>query len=316
MTFRSLVVTAYIILVAISGLFAWRVTTLATANSLQLRTIQELNAKLAASQQRFIEQRELLRQDAIANTTRSPDEFLALFPARFPAGNWRPAEDAFEDCWFRSSDGLRLHGWLIQHPQSKITLLLLHGNAGNLTHRAERAELLSRRYQASIFIFDYRGYGRSEGTPTISGVLDDARAARAFFAEREGLAENKIVLLGESLGGAIAVDLASRDGARGLILESAFSSLRDVAATHYPAILVDTLVADRLNSAARIGDYHGPILQVHGDSDQVIPLALGQKVHDAANEPKTLVILPGHDHNDPLPATYYEALNRFFSTLK
>lgn len=316
MTLRWLAVACIVLLSAVSGFFAWRATTLATANRLQRRTIDELNATLAASQQRLIEQRELLRQDALTNTTRTPDEFFALFPAPFPAGNWQPAENTFEDCWFRSVDDLRLHGWLIRHPQPKFAVLLLHGNAGNLTYRAERAELLSRRYQASVFVFDYRGYGRSEGTPTISGVLNDARAARVFLAERVGVAEREIVLLGESLGGALAVDLASSEGARCLILESAFSSLKDVAAAHYPAILVDALVADRLNSAARIGSYHGPLLQVHGDADGVIPVALGRKLHDAANEPKTLLILPGHDHDDPLPATYYEALDQFFGQLK
>jgi fermentation-respiration switch protein FrsA (DUF1100 family) len=175
--------------------------------------------------------------------------------------------------------------------------------------------MFSQRYAASVLVFDYRGYGRSEGTPTIGGLLHDARAARALLAERMGIAENEVVLLGESLGGAVAVELAAKDGARGLILESTFSSLKEAAASHYPTWLVDTLVADRLNSSARISSYLGPLLQVHGANDRTIPLELGRKLHDSANEPKTLLVLPGHDHNDRLPTEYYRKLDEFMRDL-
>jgi fermentation-respiration switch protein FrsA (DUF1100 family) len=193
---------------------------------------------------------------------------------------------------------------------------MLHGNAGNLTHRATVAHLWSERYNVSFFVFDYRGYGRSEGTPTIAGLLHDARAARRELASREGIAEEEVVLFGESLGGAVAVDLAAVDGARGLILQSTFSSLREVARTHYPPLLVDALVADKLNAAEAIQRYRGPLLQSHGDADGTIPMALGRKLYDAANQPKQFVVLPGIDHNDLLPRGYYEALGNFFRSLE
>ena len=276
-----------------------------------LRSQQEL----ALARQVVISQRELLRRQTLTSTSRTPDEFFALFPARFPQGNWQPAESIFEDCWFRSADGLRLHGWLVHRDQPSHVILLVHGNAGNLTHRGALAKMLSERYGASVLVFDYRGYGRSEGTPTIPGLLLDAQATRAYLAEREGVDVKDTVLIGESLGGAVAVDIAAADGARALILHSTFSSLKEVAAAHYPAILVDAVVADRLDSVARIKQFRGPLLQVHGEADRTIPLALGRRLFDAANEPKEFVSLPGHDHNDLLPESYLNQLQQFLDRL-
>lgn len=279
------------------------------------RQIAELNREVDEARQQAIALREQLRKQTLRETVRTPDEFLALFPAPFPQGDWSPAESAFEDCWFRSADGLRLHGWLLRHNQPREVLLLIHGNAGNVTQRARAAQLLSQRCQASVFVFDYRGYGRSEGTPTIPGLLRDARAARAFVAQREEIKEPDVILVGESLGGAIAVDLAAEDGARALVLQSTFASFKEVAAAHYPALLVDALVANRLDSAARIAKYGGPLFQVHGDADRTILLEQGRKLFAAANEPKVFLALPGHDHNDPLPDQFYGQLQQFLGKL-
>ena len=277
--------------------------------------LEQLRRENEELREQAVQQRELLREQTLKSTRRSADELLGLFPSKFPIGNWQPAEARFEDCWFHSVDGLRLHGWLLRHPRPRAILLHLHGNAGNLSHRARFAELLSERCGASVMLLDYRGYGRSEGVPTMEGLLRDARAARAYVAARESLREDQIVLVGESLGGAVAVDLAAEDGARGLVLASTFSSLQDVAKTHYPPFLVSLLVSNKLNSASRIGKYHGPLLQIHGAADATIPLAFGRKLFDAANEPKTLLILPGHDHNSALPEEFYAALDRFLRGL-
>ena len=299
---------------------AYRQNSLANESRDRAQTILALEEQLGAARQEIarqeqVAQRESLRRQTLAGANRSPDEFLALFPARFPQGDWQPAESHFEDCWFRSADGLRLHGWLLVHERPRHVLLLVHGNAGNLTHRAATAQYLSERYSATVFVFDYRGYGRSEGTPTIPGLLDDARAARQLLAQRAGVSEPAIVLLGESLGGAIAVDLAAADGARALVLQSTFSSLKEVAAAHYPAMLVDVLVANRLDSAAKIKQFRGPLLQFHGQADRTIPFALGRKLFDAANQPKTFMALPRHDHNHPLPEQYYQRLDEFMARL-
>ncbi|MBC8873758.1 MAG: alpha/beta hydrolase [Planctomycetes bacterium] len=275
----------------------------------------DLARQLHASERRITEQRQIIRDHALDESVRSAADLLALFPAKFPDGNWEPADLDFEDCWFQTIDGLRLHGWYLGHEDPRAVVLFAHGNAGNLSHRAAHVRFLRDRFRVSVFVFDYRGYGRSEGVPTVDGLVRDARAACDYLAKREGIAKDEIVLLGRSLGGALAVRLASEDGARGVILESTFSSLSDVAKTHFPRVLVDFVLTNDLDSASGIAKYQGPLLQGHGDADQTIPYSLGRKLFDAANEPKTFVTLRGRDHNDPPTDEYYQALEEFLSSL-
>jgi uncharacterized protein len=240
---------------------------------------------------------------------------LIFHPSRYPDGNWNPQGLAFEDAWFNASDGTRLHGWYVSCDQPRAVILFAHGNGGNITDRVDILRALHDRMHSAVMIFDYRGYGRSEGSPNERGILADARAARKWLAARSGIAETQIVMMGESLGGGVAVDLAAADGARGLILENTFSSLPDVAATHFPWLPVHLLMRARLNSAAKIPNYHGPLLQVHGDRDQIIPFAIGKKLFDAANEPKQFVVIPGGDHNDPRTPAFLNALEAFIGKL-
>lgn len=240
---------------------------------------------------------------------------LLYFPSVYPSGNWQPAGLKFEDAWFSSADGTSLHGWYVPCQNAKATVLFCHGNGGHLAHRAETIKTLHDRVGVSILIFDYRGYGRSQGRPNEAGVLADARAARRWLADREKIAETDIVMMGESLGGAVAVDLAARDGARALVLESTFSNLPDTAAYHYSWLPVRWLMRSRFDSIGKIGNYHGPVWQVHGDADGIIPLSLGQRLFAAANEPKQFKLLPGHDHNDRMPPSYYAELANFFDQL-
>ncbi len=240
---------------------------------------------------------------------------LIFFPSRYPAGNWNPPGLVYEDAWFNASDGTRLHGWYMPHEQPRAVVLFAHGNGGNLSHREEILRLLHDRLRATVLIFDYRGYGRSAGSPSESGVLDDARAARAWLAERAQVPSAEIVLMGESLGGAVAVDLAAGDGARGLILESTFSSLPDVAGHHYRWAPVRLLMRSRFDSVSKIGRYHGPLLQVHGDADTIVPIEYSRRLFAAANEPKQFVEIPGGDHNDPRTPAFIKALDQFLDQL-
>jgi fermentation-respiration switch protein FrsA (DUF1100 family) len=121
--------------------------------------------------------------------------------------------------------------------------------------------------------------------------------------------------MGRSLGGAVAVQLAADGGARALVLESTFSSLKEVAVSHYPKLLVNLLVADRLDSRAAISQYHGPVFFSHGNADQTIPIGLGRELFDAANEPKTFLEIAGSDHNDPQSERYYDQLESFLAAL-
>jgi hypothetical protein len=240
---------------------------------------------------------------------------LIFFPTVYPDGYWDPSGLEFEDAWFEAPDGTKLHGWYVPHADPRAVILFAHGNAGNLSDRADIVDDLVKRLGVSVMIFDYRGYGRSGGTPSEAGILTDARAARRWLANRAGLSEARIVLMGESLGGGVMVDLAAQDGARALVLENTFSSLPDVVAFHYPWLPVKMLMRTRLDSVAKIGNYHGPLLQIHGDRDTIVPLALAERLFDAAHEPKRLVIIRNGDHNDPHTAAYFQALERFLAEL-
>jgi fermentation-respiration switch protein FrsA (DUF1100 family) len=248
------------------------------------------------------------------HSTQSIDERLLFFPATFPIGDWEPVGLKYSNVGFAAVDGLRIHGWYCRCENPRAFVLYMHGNAGNITHRADVMRLLQGRLRASALIFDYRGYGRSEGKPTVDGILNDARAARRFLANHAKIKESEIVLIGNSLGGAVAVQLAAEQGPRALVLENTFSSLKDVASHHYPA-LAWLVSGKRLNSAGQIARYHGPLLQCHGDADRTIPFESGTKLFAAANEPKQFVRIRGGDHNDWLSDEYYSKLDALLDAI-
>jgi uncharacterized protein len=243
------------------------------------------------------------------------EKSMIFFPSRYPEGNWTFSGFPVEDARFQAADGTKLFGWYLPHEKPTATILFLPGNAGNITDRVDTLQRLHDVVGASVLIFDYRGYGRSEGEPDEKGILCDARAARAWLAEREHLPEKDIVLMGESLGGGVAVDLAAGEGARALVLISTFSSLPDVGAYHYPIFPVRWLMRTRLNSASKIANYWGPLLQFHGRTDTVVPFSCGKKLFDAANQPKELVVENCHDHNDYVPTSFYEKIGTFLRDL-
>ena len=246
----------------------------------------------------------------------APLERRMIFqPTSYPDGDWRPEYLAFEDAWIPTGGGEHIHGWFVEHPHPRAVILRAHGNFGNITYQGPTLKILSQRHGVSIMSFDYRGYGRSEGSPTETNILEDARAARRWLAERTGVAESDIVLMGRSLGGAVVVDLAAYDGARGLILESTFSSLPDVGAWHFPWLPVHWMMHHQLNSFQKIKSYRGPLLQSHGDADEVVPFQLGVKLHNAAPGRKRFVRIPGGSHNSPQTEEYHELLDAFIDAL-
>jgi fermentation-respiration switch protein FrsA (DUF1100 family) len=241
------------------------------------------------------------------------EQRLVFAPSKYPAGEWNPPSLQKEDVWFSSADGTRLHGWYCPVAEPRAAILYMHGNGGNITWLPDVVCRL-QQLQVSVFVFDYRGYGQSEGRPSEQGVLDDARAARRWLAEREGLSEQQIVLFGRSLGGGVAVDLAT-DGARGLILQSTFTSLPDVADEHTHLVSVRGLMRNRLDSLAKISKYHGPLLISHGEADRLIPIEQGRALYDRAPGPKQFIAIPKAGHNTPHPWWYYGALDEFLNSL-
>jgi fermentation-respiration switch protein FrsA (DUF1100 family) len=239
---------------------------------------------------------------------------LIWVPQNFKDDNWSPTGMKIEEAHIDSTDGVKLHGWYLAHEHPLAVVLFCHGNSGNVTHRAEIMRLLHDRTGVSVLVFDYRGFGRSTGSCNERGALADARAARKWLAQKAGVQEPQIVLMGESIGGAVAVDLAA-DGARALILENTFSSLPDVAAYHFPWVPVRLLMRTKLDSATKIKLYKGPLYQTHGEPDSIVPTRFGRKLFEAANEPKHFVLYPGRDHNAGRPLAYYDDLRGFLEKL-
>jgi fermentation-respiration switch protein FrsA (DUF1100 family) len=242
------------------------------------------------------------------------ERMMVYQPAGPHPDSWHPPELRYEEVHFESADGTPLYAWYCAVEKPRAFVLYCHGNGGNITYLWPDLKLLTERLNVSVFAFDYRGYGRSQGTPSESGLLADARAARHWLADHLGVPETQIVLYGRSLGGAIAVDLAAKDGARALVLESTFTSLPAVANDDLP-LWPGMLMYSRYKSLKKISDYHGPLLYAHGDSDKVVPFAQGERLFAAANEPKQFVRIAGGDHNWVAPEYYINALDQFLATL-
>ena len=200
----------------------------------------------------------------------------------------------YEDIYFKTPDGFTLNGWLIKNPQSMATLLYLHGNAGNISHRLEKIAMFYP-LGLNIFIIDYRGYGRSQGQPSEEGIYQDAVAAFDYLASRGDMDKNKIVAYGDSLGGVAAIDLATRRSVAALIVDSTFSSAADISRSIYffiPTIFLKT----KMDSISKVKQLKLPKLFMHSVDDEIIPFKLGRRLFDAAAQPKEFIQLRG-GHN-------------------
>jgi fermentation-respiration switch protein FrsA (DUF1100 family) len=249
---------------------------------------------------------------ATERTAPSIDELLLVFPSKFPNGNWEPKDLQFEDVFFTAEDKTKLHGWYCPATNPRAVVLIAHGNAGHVASRAPWLRYLQTRAKVSVFMFDYRGYGRSEGIPSVEGAIQDARAARAKLCDLAAIKDSDMLLMGESLGGAIVVQLAADSPPLGLILQSTFSSLRDVADVHYPK-LSWLVPRNKLDSATQIVRYHGPLLQSHGNKDRTIPFSSGDKLFRSANDPKQFVAIENAGHNNWLTDAYLKRLDEFIT---
>lgn len=220
---------------------------------------------------------------------------LIYYPTRQIKGTPEAIGLPYEDVSFKTTDGITLHGWLIPAENSKGTILFFHGNAGNISHRLDSIAIFNR-LGLSTFIFDYRGYGKSDGKPSEKGFYLDAEAAWNYLIQQEKVGSEKIILFGRSLGGNVAAWLAARQTPAGCILESVFTSAPDLAAELFPLFPARLLCRSQYDALGAIQKIRSPVLIVHSPDDDIIPFSHGQRLYKAANEPKSFLTING-DHN-------------------
>ena len=250
---------------------------------------------------------------AMAGCRESVEARFIYFPSRSIATTPSSVGLAFRDVAFTAADGVQLHGWLIPG-RTPTTLLYSHGNAGNISGRVAIARLLVDQLGVGVFLYDYRGYGKSEGKPTEAGLVSDALGARAALL-REGVAAQNIVYFGRSLGAAVTIDLALAHPPRGVVLEAPFASVRAMGNAVLPG--AGYLFRTRWDSLAKIDRLRAPLLVIHGEADEVVPFAQGRALFAAAPEPKTFVTLRGSRHYELEAAwpEYWAAWRRFLRAL-
>ena len=243
---------------------------------------------------------------------------LIFRPSRdFPL---KPSQFALqpEEVHFKSADGTDLHGWFFSSVENAPYLLFCHGNAGNISDRLPNIKLLLE-IPINAFIFDYRGYGLSQGKPTEKGVYEDAEAAYEFLHKKKRAKPELITVFGRSLGGAIAIELALRKPVGSMILESTFYSLKDLVGRIFPYMLFYPFIPSRFNNGEKIKNIHVPVLFIHGDADTTVPWTQGKKLFEAANHPKEFWLVKGAHHTDAYeinPTEYLSRLRDFILTTR
>ena len=242
------------------------------------------------------------------------EDKLIYFPSKYPDGFWeidnplvREGEifPKIEDCYFSTSDGLRLHGWYCtphrkaggsSNPMAAETVVLwFHGNAGNISYRYDMIRAMMP-LPVQVFIVDYRGYGKSEGKPTEQGLYIDARAAWDYLTNQRGVPSQRVIIFGKSLGGAPAIELASQVEPAGLIMQSSFTSAADMAAVVMP-LLPRVFLHTKMDSVSKISRIRCPKLFIHSRADEVVPFEMGYRLYQAAPEPKQFYEVNGAPHN-------------------
>ena len=243
------------------------------------------------------------------------ERMFVYFPATELEGNPSLLGLEYQDLEILAEDGVRLHGWFVPRPGAPHTLLILHGNGGNIGHRLGWIRLL-HELNVHVMIIDYRGYGRSAGKPFEKGLYLDALAAYGWWKRERAGSGGKLILIGESLGGAVAVDLATRVPVDGLVLQATFTKAWDMAKTIMPVGLLQPLMGVRFDSASKVRGIGCPKLFILGNQDEVVPFRLGRKLYELAALPKEFYEVPGAGHNDLVDTAGVEYLNRLRSFLE
>ena len=241
---------------------------------------------------------------------------MVHFPDRTQGATPDLLDIKYRDIFFETEDGLTLHAWFVPCERARATILFCHGNAGNLSHRMESIQIF-HEMGFSVFIFDYRGYGRSEGRISESGAYLDARSARRFLVEQLQIDPNVLVYFGRSLGAAVAIELATWHLPVALIAESCFTSVPELGAKVYPWLPVKLLARIYYDSTERVAGLRCPKLFIHSRGDEIVPFALGQRLFQLASEPKLFLEISG-SHNEGFLTSgqiYTDGLKRFFESI-
>ena len=245
-------------------------------------------------------------------------ENYLVYPGTTASQSWAapPKEviDEVQDVDLVTASGTKIHGWWLPCPDSDRTLLYFHGNGGNLSHRGGSVAKLRKILDTAVFMIDYPGYGKSQGTSSEAGCYESATASYDWLTQTQNRDPKQLIVYGASLGGGVAVELASRKPHGALVLVKTFTSLPDVAAGQYPWLPVRWLMHNRMPTIDRIASVGGPVFICHGDADRLIPFAHGQRLFAAAAEPKMFVRLPGQDHDESLGEGFYVTLKSFLET--
>ena len=215
----------------------------------------------------------------------------------------------YRDIYFQTQDGKKLHGWFFPLKNDSPVILFCHGNAGNISHRLDNIKrLLEKNLQ--VFIFDFRGYGKSTGRPSEKGLYLDGLAAYDYLVKKEKVSPERIILFGRSLGAAVALNIATQKSAKSIIMESAFTSTKDMAKTIILFRLFSWAIPANYNNMAKISRINIPLLIIHGDHDEIVPFHMGQTLFESAKDPKYFLKLTGARHND----TYEVGGENYFRT--
>ncbi len=203
---------------------------------------------------------------------------------------------SYEDVYFKTADGVNLHGWFVPAERGRGVVLFCHGNAGNISHRLESIQIF-HRLGLDTFIFDYRGYGKSEGRISEEGTYLDVEAAWQYLVSNQKISDDKIIIWGRSLGGSIAAWIGQKHTAKLLILESVFTSVPDMGAEIYPFFPVRLLARFKYKTIDYVKQVNFPVLIIHSPEDEIIPFVHGRRLFEAAKEPKKFLEISG-SHNE------------------
>jgi fermentation-respiration switch protein FrsA (DUF1100 family) len=241
---------------------------------------------------------------------------LVFYPVAATA-LWNDPPDArIEDVYITSPEGRKIHAWWLPREPGDPVLVLSPGNAGNLSGRGNTLVKITERLNVSALIFDYPGYGKSEGKPNEPNCYDAGEAAIRWLRDEKQVPPERVALYGESLGGGVATELATRYPVRALILVKTFTSLPAAAKTHYPWLPVHWLMSNRFDSLSKIGTVHCPVFVASATNDRIVPFAQGEALFAAANGSKRFFRDEGSDHNDQLPDEFWDALHDFLHNLR